>query len=101
MIKEYNKPQNIVYITCHKVAIDLGFNIFKEDIDGGEIKFKVPMSIWSFGEKFKILITQINQSKTTVEVASDAVVGLQIIDWGKNNKNIMKFFETLNNMLEK
>lgn len=101
MIKSFAKEYNIVYINCLKTAIELGFNIFKEDIGEGVIRFKVPMSIWSWGEKFEIRITKSNKTSTEVELASTANVGLQIIDWGKNDKNVCSFFETLNKRLNK
>jgi hypothetical protein len=101
MIKEFSKEYTAVYINCHESAINLGFKIYSEDINSGVIKFKVPWSLFSFGEEFQILITKKNDSKTIVEVASEGTVGLQIIDWGKNNKNINKFFETITQLLKK
>lgn len=101
MIKSFDKEYNIVYINCHKTAIELGFNVFKEDIGEGIIRFKVPMSIWSWGEKFEIRITKNTEVSTEVELASVAKVGLQIIDWGKNDKNVSCFFEMLNKRMNK
>lgn len=101
MIKTFATEYNIIYINCHETAIALGFDIFKEDIGEGVIRFKVPMSIWSWGEKFEIRITKNTEASTEVELASTAKVGLQIIDWGKNDKNVCSFFETLNKRLYK
>lgn len=101
MIKNFDAEYNTVYINCHKTAIELGFNIFKEDIGEGVIRFKVPMSIWSWGEKFEIRITKNNKTSTEVELASTAKVGLQIIDWEKNDKNVVDFFKALKTKLKK
>lgn len=100
MVKEFEKSYNVVYIKCHEAAINLNFNITKEDIVDGEILFKVGMTWLSWGEKFKILITNVGANLTRVEIASEAVFGLQVIDWGKNNENIQNFFKTLNELLK-
>lgn len=101
MVKEFRNNYNIVYVNCHKAAIDLNFNIYKEDITEGIIAFKVGWTLWSFGEKFKIVITEIEPTQIKVEVASEAAIKAQIIDWGKNNSNINDFFQTLTELLKK
>lgn len=98
MKREFKRPFNIVYVNCHKTAINLGFNIYKEDVNDGFIKFKIGASLWSFGEHFTVLINELSGS-TTVEVKSEGSVGLQIYDWGKNKKNIEQFFETITEQL--
>lgn len=90
-----------VYVRCHEAAEALDFGIIKEDISTGIIEFEVGMSLWSFGEKFTLKITSIDESNTTVDVASESALGLQIIAWNKNNRNISRFFDTLNNLLIK
>ncbi|MCO5268983.1 MAG: hypothetical protein M9897_08830 [Brumimicrobium sp.] len=101
MVKEFQQTYNVVYIKCHEAAINLNFNITKEDISEGEILFKVGWSLWSFGEQFKIIITNVSTNLTKVEVASEAAFKAQIIDWGKNDKNVKAFFETLTELLKK
>lgn len=100
MVKEFAKSYNEVYIKCHEAAIKLGFDITKEDISEGIILFKVGMSLFSWGENFKILITKKGENLTRVEIASEAAIGAQLIDWGKNNENIIFFNETLNEFLK-
>ena len=100
MVREFGKSYNLVYIKCHEAAINLNFNITKEDIADGEILFKVGMTWFSWGEKFKILITNLGSNLTRVEVASEAVFQAQLIDWGKKNENVKNFFQTLNELLE-
>lgn len=100
MQKEYNHNYDKVYINCLEAAAQMGFDITKENISEGLILFKVGWSLFSFGEKFKIVITKIDISNTKVEVGSQAAVGIQLIDWGKNNDNVTGFFETLNELLK-
>jgi len=100
MVREFRKSYNLVYIKCHEAAINLNFKITKEDIAEGEILFKVGMSWFSWGEKFKILITDLGSNLIRVEVASEAAFQAQLIDWGKNNENVKDFFQTLNELLK-
>jgi hypothetical protein len=101
MVKEYNKEFNIVYIACHEAAINRNFNITTESMTEGIIEFKVGLSWFSYGEKFRIIITKINATATKVEVESKASAGIQVYDWGKNKNNINGFFETLSELLKK
>lgn len=100
MKKEFPKPYNEIYIRAHEAAINLKFEITKEDINEGIINFSVGMSIWSFGENFKISITKDSDYKTTVEVLSDVTFKIQIFDWGKNDNNIQLFFSELSRLLK-
>ena len=100
MVKEFKKSYNAVYIKCHEAAINLNFNITKEDISEGIILFKVGWSLLSWGEKFKIVITNAGTNLTKVEVASEGAIQAQVIDWGKNNDNIKNFFQTLTDLLK-
>lgn len=101
MIKEFEKSHNQVCVKCHEAAINLGFKITMEDISQGIILFKVGWSLWSFGEEFKVIITNPKSNLTKVEVASQAAINAQVIDWGKNKDNINIFFKTLTELLEK
>ncbi|MBK7129072.1 MAG: hypothetical protein IPM74_03720 [Crocinitomicaceae bacterium] len=100
MKKVFKNSYNIVYVNCHKTAIQLGFKINKEDIGTGIIKFKIGASLWSFGENFVVQISEM-KNETVVEVSSEGKVGLQIYDWGKNKENIEQFFETITEQLSK
>lgn len=100
MVKEIEKSYNVVYIKCHEAAINLNFKITKEDITEGVILFRIGWSLRSWGEKFKIVITSVNANRTRVEVASEAALQAQIIDWGKNNENINNFFQEVKNLLK-
>jgi len=101
MVKEFEKSYNVVYIKCHEASINLNFKITKEDVYEGIILFKVGWSIWSFGERFKIVITKVGVNLTKVEVASEAAIKAQIVDWGKNKDNIRIFFETVTELLKR
>lgn len=100
MVKEFEKSYNIVYIKCHEAAINLDYEITKEEITEGVILFNVGISWSSWGEKFKVAITTVNANLTRVEVASEVAFEAQVIDWGKNNENVKIFFREVNNLLK-
>ena len=54
---------------------------------------KIPMGIWSYGERLTVSIHQDGR----LEMKSKCVVPIQIFDWGKNERNIDKFFRNLTN----
>ncbi|HTA83464.1 MAG TPA: hypothetical protein VK783_11035 [Bacteroidia bacterium] len=101
MVKKFKKAHNIVYVNCHEAALRLKFNITKESLTEGVIEFKVGWSLLSFGEKFRIIITEMTPSLTKVEVESEAAVKAQVIDWWKNDSNINSFFKTLTETLNR
>jgi hypothetical protein len=100
MVREFEKSYNEVYIKCHETAINLNFNIMKEDILEGIILFKVGLSLFSWGEKFKIVITDVGTNFTRVKITSEAAFEVQVVDWGKNNMNVLNFFKTLTELLK-
>lgn len=101
MVKLFNKSYNIVYINCHEAAIELNFDITSEDIRTGVILFNVGWSLFSWGEKFKVAIVSEEPNVTKVELSTEAAVQAQIIDWGKNDSNVKKFFQNLTQRLSK
>jgi hypothetical protein len=99
MQKEFETGYEIVYINCLEAAHRLNFSITKENITDGIIIYKTKMSILSWGETFKIKISKINDTRTKVDVES--ALNAQLIDWGKNESNIVNFIKTLTEILKK
>ena len=54
----------------------------KED---GILEYHVPFNLWSFGEKVRITL-----EVQSVRVESWGSQSLQLIDWGKNRKNVQR-----------
>ncbi len=100
MEKLFNAPYNTVYIKSHQAARQLEFRIYKEDISSGIILFKVGLSLWSFGEDFKISIESQEKNKTKVAIHSQSSIAVQAFDWGKNHENITEFFKTLTALIK-
>ena len=67
------------------------FRIKHIDEDGGLIRAKSRLSFWSWTEKIDVKI----EDNGTVRMKSECSLPTQIIDWGKNKRNVRKFFSYL------
>lgn len=100
MEKQFEKSYMTVYGKCLETTRNLNFKIDTENIDTGLIEFNVGWSFWSWGEKFKITITELAPSKTKVNVSSESSASFQVYDWNKNNENVKNFFKELKKLLQ-
>ena len=100
MEKFFDAPYNTVYIKSLQTAKQLDLKIYKEDISTGIILFKVGVSLWSFGEDFRVSIESRSKNKTKVSIRSESSVAVQAFDWGKNRDNINTFFKALTTMMK-
>ncbi|MGB0523904.1 MAG: hypothetical protein ACPGJS_13135 [Flammeovirgaceae bacterium] len=68
-----------------------GFTIKGVDERGGFIWAKTGVNMWSWGEEILVSIS----ADGNVSIKSECVFATQIFDWGKNKKNVYRFFENL------
>ena len=62
-----------------------------EIIDSNTIIARIPISLFSWGEKLTVSFIEDGR----IKVKSEGVLRSQCIDWGKNKKNIKLFFSQL------
>lgn len=75
-----------------KIALEkCKFNIKSIDENSGIIHAKSKLSFWSWIEKIDIKIGD----NGSVSMKSECSLPTQIIDWGKNKRNVKKFFNAL------
>ena len=67
------------------------FKIKHVDKDIGLIQAQSRLSFWSWTEKINVIVDR----SGIVKMKSECYVSTQIIDWGKNRRNVKKFFEYL------
>lgn len=79
-----------LFISSTRVLGDCKFRPVVEDMAEGLIEAKVLPGLLSWGEKITI---QVEEGAITVK--SECVYPLQLIDWGKNKKNVKRFFEKI------
>jgi hypothetical protein len=59
--------------------------------NAGEFQGSRPISIWSWGERYRIRVFD----KGDVEMFSQCKFPLTVVSWGKNKRNVRRFFQSL------
>lgn len=67
------------------------------DEKSGYITLAVGMSIWSWGEKMNIVVTEKTEIET--EITFESASNYAIVDYGKNRKNIDKIVKGISKHL--
>jgi hypothetical protein len=76
---------------------ELGWSFGVHD-DGTYFDAHTPFSFWSYGEQ---VIVEVDPDRGRVRVISRCSWPLQWIDWGKNQRNVDRFFEELERQLDR
>lgn len=93
--RRYNRTYEQIYNACIKAMSNHGWNITRSDKSNGILLAITPMSLMSWGEEIKIELIKINK-KIEIKVRSDS---RQSINWGKDSKNVNKFYSSIENIL--
>ncbi|WP_438426087.1 hypothetical protein [Aquimarina macrocephali] len=89
--KKYDSSK-IELIHNIKTAIDKSkFEIENIDKENRTIYAKSSLNIWSWFEKISIRI----EENGNVTMTSECYLSTQIVDWGKNKRNVKTFFRHL------
>ena len=78
------------------------YRVIEERGDGrGGVIFRIShnMSLWSWGENISIAMRPYNDMQTVVEVMSMCSMPTQVIDWGRNSRNLQDLMSYLLNGL--
>jgi hypothetical protein len=62
-----------------------------ESVSPDEIVAKISANIFSWGERLRVRVAE----DGTVTARSESVLPTQCIDWGKNRRNVLRFFGEL------
>ena|SRR5437879_10001755 len=85
---------------CLEIGDQFGFKILKKNFEEGKITLGTPMSWWSWGEKISIEFSKISSTPIVeVELRSECKLTYQVIDWGKNKRNVISILNALKNKL--
>jgi len=79
-----------LFIKASKAANKSNFKIKAIDQDLGNIVAKTRFNLWSWSEKIHIYVAD-NQ----IDIVSECAMPTQIMDWGKNKRNVKKFVQNL------
>lgn len=58
-------------------------------------RFHHGVTFTSWGEKITITLTRVNSEMTTMEIHSECGLKTQVIDWGKNKRNVCNIYEEI------
>lgn len=81
-----------VYSRAVSTVMELKWQLTHSKKDEGLIQARTPMNLWTWGDLITIYVVEEEPNKILVEVTSASP---QQYDWGKNKKNIEKFYSTL------
>ena len=93
----YRLSPEELFETSLEVLNELKWKVKRVDKPLLQITAKVGMSILSWGETVLITITRLDDDNSVVSISSESTH--QIVDWGKNWRNIEKFFESIDNKM--
>lgn len=85
----------------HKACINAinkskNFTLVTDDPSTGEIKARVGMSLWSWGENVTIALTAESDTDTSMIISSNPAFKLTLVDYGKNRRNINTLLAAIN-----
>lgn len=95
--REYALPHRLVFDKAVETVVELGWRVTMAQPDPGIIQGHTPMSLASWREDLNISVLDLGTGQVRVQMSSRAH---QVIDWGKNAKNIQGFFQRLDTRLK-
>ncbi len=63
--------------------------------NGMSLRYTNDMSMSSWGEDIDIILIYVNDNTTQVTIKSECSLPTQVIDWGKNKKNVQQVYQYL------
>lgn len=89
--KKYDLNKEELIIKVKEVLRLCKFKIINIDEKSGVIHAKSKLNIWSWTEDIIVTIEEDGQ----LNIKSECYLPTQILDWGKNKRNVRKFFSHL------
>ena len=79
-----------------QAAKSCGFKVV--EFSDTAIKLRVTLNFWSFGEAIDVVLGEIEERRL-IDITSRCVFRTQIADWGKNERNVRRLFQEIDNLL--
>jgi hypothetical protein len=89
-----------LFDVCIEAANLSGFKVVDRRTAEGAITLSSPVSLYSWGENVFVQISKFGDL-VEVEIKSQCKLRTQIIDWGKNKRNITKIYGYVESLLSK
>jgi hypothetical protein len=95
-VRQFPGTRDQLIQASQEAARRSGFKIRRADPAAGRLEARVSFSFWSYGENVSI---QVSEGGNWVVVSSECSWPIQRADWGKNERNVTRFFEQLSTLL--
>lgn len=95
--KVYSADYDKVFMKAVDAVSQCSWQITFTDKSTGVISAKTPTNLWTWGDNVSIRIQKIDNDKVRVDVSSGTPN--QVVDWGRNSRNITKYFKSLDLLL--
>lgn len=93
----YNKKFDMVFSSAIAAASAIGWQVTFTDKSTGVISARTPTNLWTWGDNVSIRVYRIENSTVKVDVSSGTQN--QVVDWGRNKRNILSYYGKLDNLL--
>ena len=91
----FNASGQELITACEKALLRCNFKVKGFHAETGTLHGGVSWNFFSYGEKISITFGQGGE----VKAHSECILPTQFIDWGKNKRNILRFFEALEEII--
>ena len=79
-----------------QAAKSCGFTVV--EVSDTAIKLRATFNFWSYGEAIDVVLGEI-EDRRLIDITSRCVFRMQIVDWGRNERNVHKLFQEIDNLL--
>lgn len=95
-VMQFPGTREQVIAASQEAARRSGLRVKAVDPAAGLVHAETRTSMWSWGEKITVHVDGYNQ----VSMLSQCLLPTQLIDWGKNKRNVNRFFGHLTALLQ-
>jgi hypothetical protein len=89
-VRQFPGTRDQLIQASQEAAQRSGFKIRQADPATGRLEARAGFSFWSYGENISV-----QAGDGTVDVRSECLFPTQLVDWGKNKRNVNRFFGNL------
>ena len=75
------------------------FKLKAEDRATHTIDINVSVSLFAWGERMTVVLTDLGENKTQVKASSRSKLGTEVVAGSRNEKNVAKLIEEINKVL--
>jgi hypothetical protein len=93
----YNSDVATVFEKAVEALKALKWKTKSTDPEAGVVVAKTPMTMLTGGDKVTVLVHQLDDGRVEVEITSKT--SYQLIAWGKNRDNILRFYGLLDQLM--